>query len=240
MLEVQLALPTSRSDGQSQGAGVLVLLLAGGQLGEVVAGGLQKHREDIAKADNLDEAKKLFREHVFDWIVSAGFREIVPDSMLQSPTKTCNVHPSLLPWGKGAHPNVWAIVEGEPAGVSIHEMSSSVDAGPIYAQQEVVTTFGDTGKTLYDKLLHAAGQLFERRWPQIRDGELSPRPQAAGGSYHRRADLDALKSIEPDEMLTWRKALDILRALTFPPYENLIIKEDGRRYHVEVKLREIG
>lgn len=217
-----------------------VLLLTGGQLGEVVERGLQKYGEDITKAEKLDEAEKLFRERVFAWIVSAGFREIVPDSMLQSATKTCNVHPSLLPWGKGADPNVWAIVEGEPAGVSIHEMASSVDAGPIYAQQEVVTTLGDTGKTLYDKLLHAAGQLFEQRWPEIRDGELSPRPQAAGGSYHRRADSDALKSIAPDEVVTWRKALDILRALTFPPYKNIIIEEGDRRYHVEVKLEEIG
>lgn len=231
--------PPTRNEGETRGPSVSVLLLAGGELGEEVEGTLVRHGERVAKAGTLNQAEELVRNCAFVWIVSAGFREIVPEAMLESVTRTCNVHPSLLPWGKGAHPNVWAIVEGEPAGVSLHEMSSSVDAGPVYAQQEVPTTFGETGGTLYRKLLHAAGELFERHWPEIRDSRLVPRAQAAGGSYHRSADLDALKSIHPDEMLTWRKALDILRALTFPPYENIIIEEDGRRYHVEVKLREI-
>lgn len=219
--------------------GVSVLFLTGGDLGAAVERALVAHGERISKAETLTRAEELVRKNDFVWIVSAGFREIVPDSMLQKVTKTCNVHPSLLPWGKGAHPNVWAIVEAEPAGVSLHEMSSAVDAGPVYAQQEVGTTFGDTGKTLYRKLLQSAEELFERHWPDMRRGELVPRAQAGGGSYHRRADFDALKSMDPDEVLTWRKALDILRAMTFPPHENVVVEEHGRRYHVEVRLREM-
>jgi len=42
-----------------------------------------------------------------------------------------------------------------------------------------------------------------------------------------------------DQAVKWRQALNTLRALTFPPFRNLVIHENGRAYHVEISITEI-
>jgi hypothetical protein len=59
------------------------------------------------------------------------------------------------------------------------------------------------------------------------------------GSSHRTEDLSALGRIDMDQAVKWRQALNTLRALTFPPFRNLVIHENGRAYHVEISITEI-
>lgn len=215
-----------------------ILHLGGNNLGDRVLAWLRDHEDHV---DTVTERAQLdaVKLRDYDWIVSAGFRHIVPASVLDLVPHACNVHTSLLPWGRGAHPNVWVIVDHEPAGVSIHGMTPGVDEGPIYAQREVEATFGDVASDLHARLQDAAYDLFAATWPQIREGEIEPTAQPAGGSHHRVQDLDDLADIDLDATVTWRSALDTLRALTFPPHPNLVIEEHGRRFHVEIRITEV-
>lgn len=215
-----------------------VLHLGGNELGDRILHWLREREDVVHSVVDLPQLRGLDVSQ-FDWIVSAGFRHMVPENVLQQVSNSCNVHTSYLPWGRGAHPNVWAIAYGEPAGVSIHVMTAGLDEGPIYAQRRVHTTFGDVGKDLYDRLQESAYLLFVATWPNIRDGNIDPVPQPSGGSYHESRDLSLLAELDLDEQVVWRHALDILRALTFPPYKNLIIERDGKRYHVEIDVTEI-
>ena len=216
-----------------------VLHLGGNRLGERVLGVLQGSEDEVRSTSDLSSAIELLKAERFDWIVSAGFRHFVPAGALALAPEACNVHTSLLPWGRGANPNVWMLAMGEPAGITIHKMTRDLDGGDIYSQRTIEVTLGDTAKTLYYHLEDAAVSLFEEVWPSMRNGELRPYPQPSGGSFHMSSELSALADIDLDSATTWRKALDTLRALTFPPHRNLVLEEDGRRYSIEIRIGEV-
>ena len=62
-----------------------------------------------------------------------------------------NLHPSLLPFSKGKHPNFWTIRKEEPYGVSIHKVIEEIDTGEIIAQKSIPIDWEDNGGTLYKK-----------------------------------------------------------------------------------------
>lgn len=219
-----------------------VLHLGGGRLGQRILAVLREHRDDRVESvtDRDSLAAALDKGAEFDWMVSAGFRHIITEDQLALVTDCCNVHISFLPWGRGANPNVWMLADEEPAGVTIHRMIPAVDAGPIFSQRRVSTTLADTAATLYGRLLAAAVDLFAETWPALRNGEIQPEPQSVGGSYHTASDLANLADIDLDDEVTWKRAIDVMRALTFPPYQNLVVEQDGRRYHVEIDIAEVN
>ena len=194
--------------------------------------------DEVTSVTDLPGLREAVTEPV-DWLVSAGFRDIIPADILSRAGTAINLHPSLLPWGRGANPNVWVLAAGEPAGVTLHEMVPKVDAGSVYAQREVDTTFADTAETLYTRLEEAAIALFADVWPRLRKGEIEPEPQREGGSYHRVADMRALARLDLESTITWAEAFDVLRSLTFPPHRNVVIEREGRRYHVEIHIEDI-
>lgn len=219
-----------------------ILHLGGNRLGERIRAVLQRTESDLLSADDpaeLREATAGLAPGVLDWIVSSGYRSILPERVLALAADTCNIHTSFLPWGRGAHPNVWSIVDREPAGVTLHRMTAVVDAGPIFAQSMVETTFADTGKDLYERLEDAAVMLFEETWPSVRTGRLEPRPQEGGGSHHLARDLERLREVDLARSVPWERALDVMRALTFPPHRNVVVEVAGRRYLVEVAITDV-
>lgn len=173
-----------------------------------------------------------------DLLVSAGFRHIVPESVLEVPERgAVNVHKSYLPYNRGANPNVWSIVEDAPAGVSLHYMTPDVDAGPIVDRRQVEVRPDDTGRDLYERLEAAQFQQFTDVWPEVRDGTVDPVEQAdEAGTYHYKQDFVDLWEIDRDETVVAGEFLDRLRALTFPPYDNAYFEVDGTRYYVEVDV----
>ena len=127
----------------------------------------------------------------WDLAVSFGYRHILrPDTLASARRPVLNLHIAYLPWNRGAHPNVWAHLEGAPSGVTIHEVDAGVDTGPICRQRRVAfgaeeTTFAST----HARLLEEAEDLFLTAIDALLDGTYAPRPQPAGGSYHAARDL---------------------------------------------------
>lgn len=154
------------------------------------------------------------------------------------PRGVVNLHPSLLPHGRGAYPNVWAIVDGTPAGVTLHWVDEGVDTGDIAAQREVPVDPWDTGESLYRKLSAAAQALFRDAWPALVADTLPRTPQPPGPHRaHRVKDVAAIDAIDLDAPTTARALLDVLRARTFPPYAGAYFRtDDGRRVEVRVRF----
>lgn len=173
-----------------------------------------------------------------DYVVSCGYRHIVPEEILAVPTEGClNLHPSLLPFNRGANPNVWSIVDGTPAGVTLHYMDAGVDTGDIIAQQKVEKQFSDTGKTLQNRLEDAQVELFTSAWEGVVTDELESETQAQdAGTYHRTTEFEELCELDPDETVRVKELLDRLRALTYPPYDNATLEVDGETYYIEVDI----
>lgn len=179
--------------------------------------------------DGLEEIMALGPECILS--VLFGYR--VPASWLAVPRwRALNLHPGLLPWNRGCHPNVWPLVDGSPAGTTLHVMEADFDTGDILAQEGVPTYPDDTALSLYGRLETASLLLFRRVWPRVL--EVRPIPQPEGGSYHRRSELTSLDLGTDDYPV-----LDRVRARTFAPY-GAEFERDGHRYRVQVHIEHLG
>ena len=151
-----------------------------------------------------------------DIIVSYGYRHIIKRPIIEMfPNKIINLHISLLPWNRGADPNLWSFLEDTPKGVSIHYIDSGVDTGLLVAQKRVEMFADDTLATSYDKLTQSIRKLFFECWPDIRNGRIQGIKQADGGSAHRMKDREQYEHLLTQGWDTPVKSL-IGQALAFP------------------------
>lgn len=192
-------------------------------------------RAMLTEADQLS----LVADLEPDVVVAVGFRHIVPPEILAVPERGClNLHPGLLPETRGFNPNVWSIVEGHPAGATLHYMDDGVDTGDVIARKRVEKRFDDTGRELYERLEAACFELFVETWPEIEADTVEAEPQNdEAATTHRKRDFVELCELDPDEEYTVKRLLDVLRALTFPPFDNASVEVDGETYFVDVDIR---
>ena len=85
----------------------------------------------------------------------AGFMRRFSDVMLEEfPNAILNIHPSLLPAFPGLHPQQQALDHGvKVSGVTVHLVTSDLDAGPIVLQRTVPVLDVDTADTLAARIL---------------------------------------------------------------------------------------
>jgi methionyl-tRNA formyltransferase len=166
---------------------------------------------------------------LFGYILRPEFTGIFPKGVI-------NLHPSYLPYNRGAHPNVWSIVEGTPAGASLHYIDAGVDTGDIIAQRQVPVEPVDTGETLYRKLERLCVDLFQETWPLILSGQTRRTRQPKPGTCHRARDLERIDEIDLDRAYTGRELINILRARTFPPYAGAFFRHGERKIYVRVQF----
>lgn len=196
---------------------------------DATVGALLTTREQLSIVHELDP----------DVVVSIGFDHLVPEDILTAPSRGCvNLHPAYLPYNRGKSPNVWSLVEGTPAGATLHYMAPEFDTGDVIARRRVDTDFADTGKDLHRRLERAQFELFTDVWPDIVADEVESEPQDPdAGTYHTTADFRDLCELDPEAEVTVKELLDRLRALTFPPFDNAYVELDGERYYVDVDIR---
>lgn len=147
-----------------------------------------------------------------------------------------NVHPALLPWGRGYYPVFWALWLGEPAGCTLHEIEAGIDTGPIVEQRRVPQYAWDTGGSLHQRVSEAEKGLILDYWPRLAAGELLPvTPQAGQGSYHDRAAFFALKRNAPVAGMEAANLARLIRCLSHPLYTGLEVAWGGRRYELHAE-----
>ena len=138
---------------------------------------------------------ELSTEHAIqhDYILSYGYRHIIPEVLLDSlDKKIINLHISLLPWNRGADPNLWSFLEDTPKGITLHYIDKGIDTGDILIQREVVfDTEQTTLATSYNSLYKEIESLLFHHWRDIVNKKLHPQKQPNNlGSYHRLKDKE--------------------------------------------------
>ena len=114
----------------------------------------------------------------FPWRLPHAARETPPLGIL-------NVHPSLLPVGRGPEPVFWTLRRGEPVtGVTVHRMDAGFDTGPIVAQAEMPIAAGIGAPDLERDLMTLGGSLLVDALPELAAGRLQPQPQPAHGATY--------------------------------------------------------
>jgi methionyl-tRNA formyltransferase len=114
-----------------------------------------------------------------DVIVAACFPVLIPPAILEIPRLGgLNVHPSLLPRGRGPEPLFWTFRHGErETGVSIHLMDCRFDSGPIVRQERVEVPSGVRIPAFEQQLAKLGGRLLIAAIEDLSAGRATPIPQ---------------------------------------------------------------
>ncbi len=129
------------------------------------------------------EATDALRSLAPDVAVAACFPWRLPHAARETPPLgILNVHPSLLPTGRGPEPMFWTLRRGERVtGVTIHRMDAGFDTGPILAQAQMPVPEGIAAPDLERNLMTRGGSLLVDALPALAAGTLQPWPQSSVG-----------------------------------------------------------
>jgi methionyl-tRNA formyltransferase len=141
-----------------------------------------------------------------DTIVVAAYGVLIPTPLLDR-ALWLNVHPSLLPRWRGAAPVERAIMAGDAeTGVTIHETTPELDAGPIAAQRAFPIGPDDDAGAVFERAAALAAELLDEVLP-----EPSFRAQPdEGATYAEKitaADRELDWSWPPEEIVRTVRAL---------------------------------
>jgi methionyl-tRNA formyltransferase len=122
-------------------------------------------------------------DHIKYWepevIVVAAFGQILRSDALDLPPFGClNVHASLLPRWRGAAPIQAAILNGDnQTGVTIMQMDTGLDTGPILSQRTAPISINDTAGSLGTRLENLGAELLAETLEPYIMGQIIPRHQ---------------------------------------------------------------
>ena len=138
-----------------------------------------KHNIPVWQPKSLKEIEQDIQKLAPVTGILASYGKIIPESTIQLFTPgIINIHPSLLPKYRGPSPIESAILNRDKfTGVSIMQLSSEMDAGPIYNQITEPLQGTETATTLYQTLAEAGTAQLLSILPSIIEESLKPIPQ---------------------------------------------------------------
>lgn len=141
-----------------------------------------------------------------DVMVVAAYGMILPAAVLMMFPKGCiNIHPSLLPRWRGAAPIQRTINAGDNiTGVTIMQMDSGLDTGPILLQRQYILEPDETSASLHDKLAILGADTLIETLDLLEIGQVTPRSQDNALATY------AHKITKEEALIDWsRKATEI-------------------------------
>lgn len=129
------------------------------------------------KPETEEEIGKALRGS--DLLITIGYGRLLKESTLSIPKfGGINLHFSLLPKWRGAAPVQRAIEAGDKySGVSVFQMDSGMDTGPIWLQRELEIPYGFTSNDLFNALSHLGSEILHETLHLITKGG-TPTPQS--------------------------------------------------------------
>lgn len=146
--------------------------------------GLQRAKKNniLTKViDKKDDLEKILKNHQVDLVVLAGWKLIVPQSLINTfKNKVLNLHPGLIPdtmngviknpdgtsglWNRGKLTNIaiqnFLDQRATYAGSTVHFLSQEFDFGPILARCFEKILPNDTVESLYKRLKKKENQIY--------------------------------------------------------------------------------
>jgi methionyl-tRNA formyltransferase len=125
-----------------------------------------------------------------DVFLSVLYAHLVSEQFIEG-RRCYNFHPGILPQYRGAGAFSWCLINGDrQCGVTLHELETDIDSGPILD----VKTFGveawDDAESLFNKGMEAIYSLFCRWWTRLSDpdwqGRGKPQDDVEARIYYRK------------------------------------------------------
>jgi methionyl-tRNA formyltransferase len=135
----------------------------------------------------------------FILIVSFGYKKILKKNLLKKLKRpVINLHMSYLPYNRGAYPNMWSFINNTPKGVSIHEIDSKIDNGPIIFRKKISfkNEQNQTLKSTYEILFEEIENLFIKNFYKILENKYKK-------IYNRKKISLNFKKDKPKKIKNW-------------------------------------
>lgn len=175
-----------------------------------------------------------------DIIITCAYGQFLPSLILKLPKYKClNIHASLLPALRGGAPIQWAIIKGlKTTGITLMEMISKMDAGPIFVQAAVKINDDDTYSSLVNKLIICAEELLVANLLKIITNQIIAQPQ------DETKVSFGLNIQRNDEKIDWNKSADLVschvRGLYDHPIAYTILNNGIYKVHQVVLTNELS
>ena len=154
----------------------------------------EKYNIPVYQPEKIRKEYDFVKELNPDLILTLAYGQIVPQGLLDIPKLGCiNLHGSLLPKYRGAAPIQYALINNEKkTGMTLMKMVKEMDAGEMYATEEVEIADEDSATSLFEKMGDAALKLVLRVLPDYLDDKLPGVPQD-------ESQVTYAPSIKPEE-----------------------------------------
>lgn len=166
-----------------------------------------------------------------DAIAVACFPRRLPPALLAvPPLGALNVHPSLLPLGRGPEPVFWTLRRGErETGATIHLMDEGLDRGPILRQERLAVPAGVRAPDLEQHLAGLGASLLVEALNDLASGRATPVPQDDARATEAPVPTAADFAVPTDLPARW--AFNFVRGVAplDGPLE-LLVLETGDRF----------
>ncbi|WP_378730421.1 formyltransferase family protein [Nocardia brasiliensis] len=168
---------------------------------------------------------------IYDTIAALGLDSADLLVSLQYPTliriadlggaRAVNLHFALLPRHRGSLPCYWPIAGREQTvGVTLHELTKGVDAGPIIAARSFPLPEFTAAGDLFEMFHDHAFELLTAQARALIEGSYTARPQQDPGEpAHRRADVDFTQAEITDFARPAAEVRAECLAMTFPGFQ---------------------
>lgn len=146
---------------------------------------------DFSSRETLQELRQLQP----DLMIVVAYGLILPREVLAAPRLGClNVHASLLPRWRGAAPIQRAIIAGDrQTGISIMQMETGLDTGPVWLSRSLEIMADETGAHLHDRLAKLGAEALLEALPLLESSEHHPvvQPQEGVTYAHKLSKQEA-------------------------------------------------
>lgn len=177
----------------------------GGQVGEITAALAAEHQCPVFFHRFRRDDLAMLRQTGTGLVVVVGYPWLVP---VDPALPAVNIHPSLLPDGRGPAPVQW-ILASHPAsaGITVHKLTAEADAGDILAQEPMTLTATDDLHTVFARTYWRSAQMMAAILADFPRAWAAAVPQPATGRW--TADHPGVFTIGPttrvgDALHHWR------------------------------------
>lgn len=169
-------------------------------------------------------------------VISIHCKQFFPRALVNG-VRCVNVHPGLNPHNRGWYPQVFSIINGLPAGVTIHEIDDQLDHGPIIVQREYAIQPWDTSGSAYARIMKLERELVLEHFVAIRDRAYRAVAPDREGNVNYRKDFDRLREIDLEQTGSFRDLINRLRSLTHGDFRNAYFTDpSGKKVFIRVIL----
>lgn len=174
----------------------------------------------------------------YDLFLSLHCKQLFPLELVRN-HRCINVHPGFNPYNRGWYPQVFGILNQYPVGVTIHEIDEQLDHGPIILQRQVPVYDWDTSLDVYTRIQQLEVELLREYLPVLLSGDYQTVRPDSEGNVNLEKDFKKLCRIDPEQTVSWKEAIDFLRAMTFQGYRNAYFYDkEGNKVFVEIRLEK--